>query len=434
MIKVSTAKEMETEKEAKQTVCAKPTVGLLVFVLAVTLLCGYVQYQQSKQIKLLQLQLEEVQLQMQHLEHQQNHQRQRRQVEDANNRSEDGVPIVDGSYGQAGTGTNTEGLRVYDAWFQHSNQNEIPQSRTAPRSRGLDSAIKPYHRTSASWVERGRKSNHNLNAHFDDNVYRDPYPTSSRRGSGRAIDLPNSNRAKMTPTEAPQAVSLNVVDQLPMRRYIYNTRNSTTAVPFVPRTAINNRPGRTRNQHHKKHKKPLSMARSNSQSGSLHSQFQGLKAIHYVGEVGGPRHRTPDNRVYEGEGLQLNEDGVFRQWSAARWALRMRANQNFPLDNDGKVQVKQAGVYYIYAQVNYLDEHDVNAFQVYVNDSPYLLCTVMTHTRHPTTKANTCFTGGVVFLEAQDEIYVRDLEPKRNSIIRPAHTFFGLVQLSSIEN
>jgi hypothetical protein len=33
-----------------------------------------------------------------------------------------------------------------------------------------------------------------------------------------------------------------------------------------------------------------------------------------------------------------------------------------------------------------LDEHDVNAFQVYVNEDPYLLCTVMTHTRHSTTK------------------------------------------------
>ena len=33
-----------------------------------------------------------------------------------------------------------------------------------------------------------------------------------------------------------------------------------------------------------------------------------------------------------------------------------------------------------------LDEHDVNAFQVYINEDPYLLCTVMTHTRHSTTK------------------------------------------------
>ena len=122
---------------------------------------------------------------------------------------------------------------------------------------------------------------------------------------------------------------------------------------------------------------------------------------------------------------------IFRQWSPARWASRMRMIEEFPLDEEGRASVKKSGLYYIYAQVNYLDEHDVNAFQVYVNEDPYLLCTVMTHTRHSTTKANTCFTSGVAFLEAEDQILIRDLEPMRNSVIRAAHTFFGLIQLSS---
>ena len=55
-------------------------------------------------------------------------------------------------------------------------------------------------RTSASWVERRRKSNHNLNPQFDDqSVYRDAYPRGSRgRQSGSAVDLPSKNRAKET--------------------------------------------------------------------------------------------------------------------------------------------------------------------------------------------------------------------------------------------
>ena len=44
-----------------------------------------------------------------------------------------------------------------------------------------------------------------------------------------------------------------------------------------------------------------------------------------------------------------------------------------------------------------------------------------------------CYTGGVSFLEADDEISIRDLEVGRNSVIRPAHTFFGLIQLSGLE-
>ena len=45
----------------------------------------------------------------------------------------------------------------------------------------------------------------------------------------------------------------------------------------------------------------------------------------------------------------------------------MRAIEEFPLDNEGRLSVKKSGLYYIYAQVNYLDEHDVNAFQVNTN-------------------------------------------------------------------
>ena len=42
----------------------------------------------------------------------------------------------------------------------------------------------------------------------------------------------------------------------------------------------------------------------------------------------------------------------------------MRATEDFPLDHEGRLSVKKSGLYYIYAQVNYLDEHDVNAFPV----------------------------------------------------------------------
>ena len=58
-------------------------------------------------------------------------------------------------------------------------------------------------------------------------------------------------------------------------------------------------------------------------------------------------------------------------------------------------------------KINYLDDHDVNAFHLYVNEDPFLLCTAMSHTPYTTTKANTCFTAGTTFLEKGDEIYIR---------------------------
>ena len=49
------------------------------------------------------------------------------------------------------------------------------------------------------------------------------------------------------------------------------------------------------------------------------------------------------------------------------------------------VTVSQPGIYFIYAQVNYVDSQDVNAFQILVNDSEWLMCTTMTHTPGHTT-------------------------------------------------
>ena len=43
------------------------------------------------------------------------------------------------------------------------------------------------------------------------------------------------------------------------------------------------------------------------------------------------------------------------------------------------------------------------------------------------------YLGGVSFMEADDEISIRDLEVGRHSVIRPAHTFFGLIQLSGLQ-
>jgi len=108
----------------------------------------------------------------------------------------------------------------------------------------------------------------------------------------------------------------------------------------------------------------------------------------------------------------------------------MHLGDKFDL-KEGKLTVSSPGVYYIYAQVNYLDEHDVNAYQIYVNDNAFVMCTTMTHTPQYTTKANTCYTGGVVFLEQGDTIHIKNLEEKRYSVMLPAHSFFGLVQLST---
>ena len=193
-------------------------------------------------------------------------------------------------------------------------------------------------RTSASWVEKKRKSGHDLNAHFDQKIYRNAYPnrrnsgssgsTNRRSGGGSAIDIaaqPHTNFFKITPTEEVTIIATyvkfffihkwsyfkppletsdefttpvtqpNVISQLPIQRPIANNNATRSNRNLV-------RSGSTRRR--KSHKN-----RDASSSTAL-NQLQGLKAIHYVGEVGG--HVPHKAGVYEGEGNQVNQDGIFR--------------------------------------------------------------------------------------------------------------------------
>ena len=142
-----------------------------------------------------------------------------------------------------------------------------------------------------------------MNAHFDKKVYRNAYPNRRNRGGsggGSAIDMPQTNFFKYTPTEEPLETSTSApstprtISQLPIQRPITNSTQSNRNL--------------LRSGSHRRRRPQNNQVRSH-ESSSLLDQFEGLKAIHYVGEVGGRAH---DARVYEGEGNQINQDGIFR--------------------------------------------------------------------------------------------------------------------------
>lgn len=51
-------------------------------------------------------------------------------------------------------------------------------------------------------------------------------------------------------------------------------------------------------------------------------------------------------------------------------------SRHFTLSENGQLTVQEAGLYLIYAQIHYLDQHDENGFQVLVNDRSILQCMV----------------------------------------------------------
>jgi len=136
-------------------------------------------------------------------------------------------------------------------------------------------------------------------------------------------------------------------------------------------------------------------------------------------------------RARKGHHNKVSGDSTVRSWTPARWARRIKMDSKFLLE-DGRLTVMSPGIYSVYAQINYLDSQDANAFQIMLNESPLFLCTMMTQKRKYSTKANTCYTGGVTFLEQGDILFIKDLEKHRSTVMQSSHSFFGLAQLSGL--
>ncbi|ODN01895.1 Ectodysplasin-A [Orchesella cincta] len=156
-------------------------------------------------------------------------------------------------------------------------------------------------------------------------------------------------------------------------------------------------------------------------------------AAHYVADVS---NFTTSHRHYEGNGRLRNADGIFASWKPSDWMETKSADEekNFVLNKNGVLTVKKSGLYYVYAQIHYLDEHDINGYIVQVNTTPFLQCTTMTETNNAGSKSNSCFTAGITHLKENDRLIVKDIEANRYSIFKPEKSFFGLMKIGEASN
>ncbi|CAG7728385.1 unnamed protein product [Allacma fusca] len=155
---------------------------------------------------------------------------------------------------------------------------------------------------------------------------------------------------------------------------------------------------------------------------------QRATAAHYVADVS---NFTTSHRHYEGNGRLRNADGIFSAWKPSEWMGGNEASKSaFSLSTTGVVTIRQTGLYYVYAQIHYIDDHDINSFTVNINSTPFLQCTTMTETYNGGSKSNTCFTAGVTLLKENDRIFIKDVEQNRYSIFKEEKSFFGLMKLN----
>lgn len=80
-----------------------------------------------------------------------------------------------------------------------------------------------------------------------------------------------------------------------------------------------------------------------------------------------------------------------------------------------------------------MDEHDVNGYRIYRNNTEIAQCTTMTHTEAGSAailKRNTCYTATIVYFEEGDKLMIKDIETMRYAFFDNGKSFFGLYKIS----
>ncbi|KAH8367223.1 hypothetical protein KR084_008848 [Drosophila pseudotakahashii] len=97
---------------------------------------------------------------------------------------------------------------------------------------------------------------------------------------------------------------------------------------------------------------------------------------------------------------------------------------------DGVLTVTNPGLYYVYAQICYNNSHDQNGFIVFQGDTPFLQCLNTVPTNMPN-KVHTCHTSGLIHLERNERIHLKDIHNDRNAVLREANnrSYFGIFKV-----
>lgn len=115
------------------------------------------------------------------------------------------------------------------------------------------------------------------------------------------------------------------------------------------------------------------------------------------------------------------------QWHAVDPINQEALNSHlFHLSHNGVLTVNDTGLYFVYAQITYSDQHPVNGFNILVNNKRHASCSV--HGQHGK-KTNTCYTATLVDLDHGSHIEIRDIDQDHEHLPFQEKTFFGLYKL-----
>ncbi|EZA54727.1 protein PFC0760c isoform X2 [Ooceraea biroi] len=153
-----------------------------------------------------------------------------------------------------------------------------------------------------------------------------------------------------------------------------------------------------------------------------------VRAIHY----GADSTLFSSNDEHTGNGRVRHSSGVFKAWRPSDWVADLGMERFFSLAADGKLTVHESGLYLVYAQIHYLDEHDENGFHLLVNDRPVLQC--MVYSPGVGHKSRSCFSAQVIVVQPGDRLLLKEVGSERYTLFQHDKSFFGMVKLGEVRH
>ncbi|XP_060849582.1 protein eiger [Rhopalosiphum padi] len=172
-------------------------------------------------------------------------------------------------------------------------------------------------------------------------------------------------------------------------------------------------------------KKKVSVESEDEESYEDFKETRETAAAHFTSDSS--KYSTKTHPHYNGNGRLRHPDGDFRDWNQHIWEVPLNSANHLTMNN-GKVEILKPGLYFVYAQIYYSDKHDINGYYVMKNEEKVLGCT---STRYQDTQSSdSCYTGGLIYFNANDNLSIRGLDSERFIILDPVKSFFGLFRIS----
>lgn len=237
-------------------------------------------------------------------------------------------------------------------------------------------------------------------------------PTEGER-SKRSV-FPDSSPDRADQFEAPSSVMSKTEERRKTKKFMGNLESASSVnMPMhtVTRTA--------RNSENDVQRRPFVAAHFHGNTSHLNTEI---------------------HEHYKGNGLvRVSHGAPHDVWYPAPWTIAS-PHPRPTLTRNGHIHVHHTGVYLVYAQIYYLDSHDIISWVLHRTNpdlegrETLLQCAQSSHSSQPLDKPNSCFSASALFLRAGDRLAVRNTGGDRHSLMQPEKSFIGLIKLADADD